>query len=53
MTAASPRALTVFDTTSVEVASVALADVARDIRRYDILGTPDDPAGTSGAGARP
>jgi len=46
---ASSRALTVFDTTAGTVASVALADVARDIRRCEIT----EPAGTSGAGARP
>ena len=42
MTAANPRMLTVFDTQADEVGTVALADLANDIRRYQVLGPADD-----------
>ena len=41
MTAADPRILAVFDAQAGEVATVALADVAQDIRRYEVLGAAD------------
>jgi hypothetical protein len=41
VTAADPRMLAVFDATSGQVATIALADVAADIRRYEVLGSAD------------
>lgn len=45
----SPRILSVYDKQEDAVTSVALADLAGDIRRYEVLGSPDDP-GESGNG---
>jgi hypothetical protein len=42
MPTADPRMLTVFDTAKDEVATVALAKVAADIKRYEVLGSGDD-----------
>jgi hypothetical protein len=46
---ANPKMLTAFDAAADAVAGVALADLAADIRRDEILG-PGDPPGTGGGG---
>ena len=45
------RPLTVVDAQSDEVTTVALADVAADIRRYEVLGAAGDSAGITGGPA--
>lgn len=40
----SPRIVDVYDTKTETVGSTALADVAADIQRYELLTTDDDPA---------
>jgi hypothetical protein len=44
--------LAVFDTRTDEAGTVPLADVAEDIRRYEVLGPGDDSAGISGGVGR-
>lgn len=43
-----PRILTAYDTQGDAVTTVALADVAADIRRYELLGSADSGTASSG-----
>jgi hypothetical protein len=52
VTATGPRMLAVFDTQSDDAGTVALADVAADIRRYEVLGPADSGGITSPGGTR-
>jgi hypothetical protein len=45
----NPRILSVYDQQEDAVTSVALADLAGDIRRYEVLGPADD-TGENGSG---
>ena len=47
---AGPRMLAILDTKDATVATVALADVAAGIRRYEVIG-PADSAGITGGTA--
>lgn len=47
-----PRMITAYDAQADEVITVALADVAADIRRYELLGATGDSAVITPGGSR-
>jgi hypothetical protein len=46
----NPRILSVYDKQDDTVTRVPLADLAGDIRRYEVLGSPDDAGENSSGG---